>query len=124
MTQWTRDDLERYSTPDELHISSRRDDGSFSRPVTIWMVAVGDDLYARSVHGSDVPWYQAVKNRAVGRITVNGSTRDVRFEAPIQSGLDEIDQAYQKRYAHYPSIVPTCLTAMARECTFRISPVD
>jgi hypothetical protein len=42
---------------DELDIASRRADGSTSRPTTIWVVRVGDELYVRSYRGRTGGWF-------------------------------------------------------------------
>jgi hypothetical protein len=51
MTTWTSDELTRIGAADELEIASLRDDGTLRKPVTIWVVRLGDDLYVRSVKG-------------------------------------------------------------------------
>ena len=122
MTDWNQETLERLSGPDELMISSRRVDGSFSKPVIIWAVRVGDQFFARSVYGVEKPWYRAVANRGAGQITVGDETIDVNFDAPYTQRLDEIDDAYCAKYARYPTIVPTCLTEEARAATIKITP--
>lgn len=124
MATWNSETLNRLSGPDELRISSRRDDGTHSNPVIIWSVKVGDELFARSVYGPDKPWYRAVRNRGVGRIDVQGEVVDVNFETPWEGQLDEVDEAYRQKYGHYPSIVPECLTPIARSATIRITPVE
>jgi hypothetical protein len=47
MTTWTHDDLETIGTADEVKIAPLRRDGTVRRPVTIWVVRVGDDLLIR-----------------------------------------------------------------------------
>ena len=41
MGDWTDDELDRIGAAEELRISSRRRDGSFSPPIIIWVVRVG-----------------------------------------------------------------------------------
>ncbi len=45
MTSWTRNDLERIGAADELQLASFKQDGTPRKPVIIWVVRVGDDLY-------------------------------------------------------------------------------
>ena len=55
---WTTDQLDRIGDAQELRIAGRRRDGSLRKPVIVWMVRVGDDLYTRSVNGSDAAWFR------------------------------------------------------------------
>jgi hypothetical protein len=48
---WGSDELERIAAAEELQLESTRSDGTLRRPVTIWVVRLGDDLYVR---GDDV----------------------------------------------------------------------
>ena len=48
MTSWTRNDLERIGAADELLLASFKKDGTHRKPVTIWVVRGGDDLYTTS----------------------------------------------------------------------------
>src|SRR5690348_17186918 len=57
MTVWTRDELSRIGTEPELQIASPRGDGTLHKPVTIWVVPHGDDLYIRSYKGRDGKWF-------------------------------------------------------------------
>jgi hypothetical protein len=45
---WTPDELNRISRAEELEIAPQRRDGSLRRPLPIWVVRVGDDLFVRS----------------------------------------------------------------------------
>jgi hypothetical protein len=51
MSEWTSEELEKIAAADELHLASVRRDGTLRKPVTIWVVRHGDDLYVRSVYG-------------------------------------------------------------------------
>jgi hypothetical protein len=48
MTAWTSDELSKIGAAEELQIASLRRDGTLRKPVTIWVVPHGDDLYVRS----------------------------------------------------------------------------
>jgi hypothetical protein len=58
MTAWTPEELDRIGRATELQIASGRPDGSLRRYVTIWTVRAGDDVYVRSAHAYDNPWFQ------------------------------------------------------------------
>ncbi|MBP8864811.1 MAG: DUF2255 family protein, partial [Anaerolineae bacterium] len=47
MSQWTEEELERIGAAEELQLASVQRDGTLRRPVTIWVVRVGDALYVR-----------------------------------------------------------------------------
>jgi len=51
MTTWTSEELNKIGTAEELQIASLRRDGTLRKPVIIWVVRLGDDLYVRSVNG-------------------------------------------------------------------------
>ena len=51
MTVWTNDELNRIERAEALQISTLRKDGSLRKPVTVWVVRVGDELYVRSTNG-------------------------------------------------------------------------
>jgi hypothetical protein len=45
MTAWTSEELTRIGTAEELQIASLRSDGTLRKPVIIWVVRLGDNLY-------------------------------------------------------------------------------
>lgn len=51
MTTWTADELNAMGNAEELTLASVRRDGTLRRPVTMWVVCDGDDVYVRSVNG-------------------------------------------------------------------------
>lgn len=121
MAKWDNAILDRVASAKELEISSRRADGTLSRPVTIWSVRVGEDLFVRSVYG-EKPWYNALKNRGKGHISAGDVDLDVTFQTPVTDGLDQIDQAYWDKYSKYPGIVPGCVNETARSTTIKVTP--
>jgi hypothetical protein len=58
MNRWSDDELRRIADSDELQIASVRSDGTLRRPVTIWVVCVGDDVCVRSVTGRSASWFR------------------------------------------------------------------
>ena len=63
MQRWSTDELRRIGDSDEREIASVRSDGTLRRPVTIWIVRVGDDVYVRSVTGRSAPWFRGAHDR-------------------------------------------------------------
>ena len=47
MIRWTSEELDKIGEAEELELASVRRDGSLRRPVTMWVVRAGDDLYVR-----------------------------------------------------------------------------
>lgn len=68
MSAWTSDELEIIGRTDKLRIALLRSDGTLRKPVTIWVVRVGDDLYVRCVRGRGGAWFRATQLRHQGRI--------------------------------------------------------
>jgi hypothetical protein len=66
MAGWTNDELDKIAAADELELASTRSDGSLRKPVTIWVVRYGDDLYVRSVRGRSSTWFRGVQERHEG----------------------------------------------------------
>ena len=85
MTTWTKDELDRIGNAEELQIASLRSDGTLRKPVTIWVVRVGDDLYVRSVNGRNSAWFRGVLTRHEGRIWAGGVEKDVTFVEEFSS---------------------------------------
>ena len=79
MTAWTSDELTKIGTVEELEIAPLRRDGTLQRPVPVWVVRLGDDLYVRSVNGRSAGWFHAAQTRHQGRIRVAGVEKDVTF---------------------------------------------
>jgi hypothetical protein len=113
MTAWTSDELTKIGTVEELEIAPLRRDGTLQRPVPVWVVRLGDDLYVRSVNGRSAGWFHAAQACHQRRIRVAGIEKDVTF-VEMDDRNDEIDGAYRAKYGRYPSIVPHIVTPAAR----------
>jgi hypothetical protein len=107
MASWTAAELDEIERADELHLASRRADGSLRRPVTIWMVRVGDDVYVRGARGEATVWNRRAREAGSGHVTTTGGIdRDVLYEPvdALDADLaDAITDAYNAKYApKYP----------------------
>ena len=69
---WSAEELRRVGAAEELQIASRRDDGTLRPFVTIWVVRVGDEIFVRSAHGTDNPWFRRANSSGIGRIRAGG----------------------------------------------------
>jgi hypothetical protein len=116
---WTSDELARIGDADELRVAPTRVSG---RPVPIWVVRVGDELYVRSWRGEDGAWYRAATSRRHGHVSAGGVERDVEFADADEAINDEVDGAYRDKYARYPSYVEPMVTAQARATTLKLVP--
>ena len=124
MTAWTSDELNKIGNAEELQIASLRRDGILRKPVTIWVVRVGDDLYVRSVYGRDSAWFRGTQTRQEGYIRAGGVGKDVSFVEESDAHINEqIDAAYRTKYHRYAaSIVNSTLTPEARAATIQLVP--
>jgi hypothetical protein len=123
MTAWTSDELAKIGNAEELELASRRRDGSLRKPVTIWVVRHGDDLYVRSWRGRGGAWFRAAQASHEGRIRAGGVEKDVTFVEETDPGInDQIDAAYQAKYRRYSSYVPPMISPQARATTIKLVP--
>jgi hypothetical protein len=79
MTDWRSDELDKIGRAEELEITTVRRDGTLRKPVTIWVVREGDDLYVRSGYGNSAAWYRGTQLRREGRILAGGIKKDVAW---------------------------------------------
>jgi hypothetical protein len=123
MTTWTNDELKKIEKAEELKIASLRHDGTLRKPVIIWVVRVGDDLYVRSVNGHGSAWFRGVQTQHEGHIRAGGVDKDVTFVEETDSDLnDQIDAAYTTKYRRYASIAKSMTTPAVRAATLKLVP--
>lgn len=122
MTNWRGDELDRVGRADELELTALGSDGAARKPVTIWSVRVGDDVYVRSWRGPAGSWYRAVRSRPDGHISAGGVEQDVRFLAAEPEIEDAVDDAYRTKYVQYPRYVEPMVSADARATTLKLIP--
>jgi hypothetical protein len=123
MSGWTPGQLDRIGEADELQVASRRDDGTLRPFVTIWVARLGDDIYIRSAHGTDNPWYRRAAVSGSGRIRAGGVEADVRFDVPESGVHGALDSVYHAKYDRYgPKFVGPVVGDVAASATLRLSP--
>ena len=124
MTTWTSDELNKIGRAEELRIASLRDDGTLRKPVTIWVIRLGDDLYVRSVYGRTSAWFRGTLVRHEGHIQAGGVDKDVTFVEEADPDIqNQIDAAYRSKYRRYAaSVVGSTLTSEARSATIKLAP--
>jgi hypothetical protein len=122
MMTWTDDELMQIGDADELEIAVRRKNGTLRKPVIIWVVRVGDQLYIRSYMGAAGAWYRAVLASHHGHIRVGGLEKDVKLlEEPGSIINDQVDAAYRSKYQHSPYMA-AMVTPEARVTTLKLVP--
>jgi len=123
MTTWSSDELTKIGTAEELEIASLRGDGTLRKPVIIWVVRLGDDLYVRCVNGRAGAWFRGVQSRHEGHIRAGGVEKDVTFVEETDPGInDKIDAAYLTKYSRYPQYVAPMVTPEVRAATIKLVP--
>jgi hypothetical protein len=124
MTLWTNAELNKIGAEEELQIASLRQDGTLRKPVTIWVVRLGDDLYVRSVNGRTSAWFKGVLVRHEGHIQAGGVDKDVTFQEETANDIkDQIDAAYRTKYHRYAaSIVNSIVSTEAQSATIKLIP--
>ena len=123
MTAWTREELDKIATADELELASLRPDATLQGPVTMWVVRHGDDLFVRSMNGREGAWYRGTQTRHQGNIRAGGVEKDVSFvDASLDLG-DQIDAAYRNKYRRYgASYIDPIVSRDARRATIKLVP--
>jgi hypothetical protein len=107
---------------EELELASVREDGTLRRPVIMWVVRDGDDVYVRSVNGRGSSWFRGAQHRHEARIRAGGVEKDVSL-VETDAANDQVDAAYRAKYdRRYPSIVPRIVAADARAATLKLVP--
>jgi hypothetical protein len=123
MTMWTSDELDRIGKAEELEIVALRPDGTLRKPVTIWVVRHGDDLYVRSGYGQPAAWYRGTQRRREGHIKAGGVDKDVTFVEADPALNDQIDAEYLSKYRrHEARWVDPMVAAEARATTIKLVP--
>jgi hypothetical protein len=124
MTAWLSNELDRIEKTEELQIASLRADGTLRKPVTIWVVRLGDNLYVRSVNGRTSAWFRGTQTRHEGHIQAGGVDKDVTFVEEADPGIGEqIDAAYRTKYRRYAaSIINSINSPAARAATIKLVP--
>lgn len=120
---WDAEDVAAIAAAEELRVASRRADGSLSRPVTIWSVALHGVVVVRSAYSADNGWYRRALARGEGRISAGGVERDVRFQPGDHFDQQLVDDEYRRKYAHHPdATVRTVVGEHAHRVSLIVTP--
>ena len=124
MAMWTNDELSTVAAAEELELASVRPDDTLGSPVTIWVVRVGNDIYARSWKSDAGAWFRATQQRHAGHIEAGGIGKDVTFVAETDGDVNnQIDAAYRTKYRrHGGRYVDPMVAPPARATTIKLVP--
>jgi hypothetical protein len=103
MAAWTSEELDRIEAADELEVASARHDETLRKPVTIWIVRHGDDLYVRSWRGRTSTWFRAIQDGHEGHIRAGGVDGRPPRREPRRSGWCRGDLEGHRVRAREPS---------------------
>ena len=121
-TTWTSDELSTIGAAEELQIAPLQQDGSARKPVTVWVVRQGDDLFVRSVNGRTAAWFGGAQVRHEAHIHSGSVDKDVLL-VETNDLNDAIDTAYRTKYRRYDAdTVNSDLTPQARAATLKLVP--
>ena len=121
-TAWTSDELSTIGAAEELQIAPLQQDGSLRKPVTVWVIRQGDDLFVRSVNGRTATWFRGAQVRHEAHIHAGGVDKDVLL-VETNDLNDALDSAYRTKYRRYDAdTVNSDLTPQARAATLKLVP--
>ena|SRR5699024_2674076 len=123
-SQWTPEQLDKFTSADDLHVSPFYADGkTYGTPTWIWSVVVDNNIYVRAYNGQNSRWYQSDMAQGAGKIKIADEEFEVNFiDAAGSSELDlKINAAYQEKYQDSPYL-PPMLQAEPVSATVKILP--
>jgi hypothetical protein len=124
MPTWSAEELTKIGSAEELEIASVKVDGTLRKPVTIWVVSLGNYLYVRSVHGRTSAWFRGTLLRREGHLWAGGIEKDVSYVEENDLEINNrIDAVYRKKYQRYAaSIINSIVSPDARSATIKLVP--
>jgi hypothetical protein len=91
-------------------------------PVTIWIVASGDDVYVRSVRAAKGRWYNDLAKGGDATLDVSGRRVPVRaMPATDENSIERASQEYLRKYRTSP-YAQAMVKAETLTTTLRLEP--
>lgn len=122
---WSSSELELIDAAEELQIAPTRRAGTPPRPVRIWVVSAGGDVFVRTWYRRDHGWFAHAVESGRARISVPGLETDVAVEDVSKAGRelrDIVDAAYRTKYRRYgDSSVDPMVNDNAADTTLRLN---
>ncbi|XVX20116.1 DUF2255 family protein [Actinomycetota bacterium] len=124
MTDWNASDIAKIAATEEIHVLTRRKDGTLRRPRIIWVVTDGAErVFIRSANGRDADWFRWAIATGQGALEVGGTTYDVTWSEVDDDGdLTAADNGHRTKYGRYASIVADLVTPRPRSATLEVFP--
>ncbi len=85
--------------------------------ISIWMVTVGDRIFARS-SGSRKSWYETLLEEGFGQIEYKKHILDIYGKKPEENLVETVNDAYKQRYSQFYNLHPLKLVLLP-ECAAR-----
>ncbi|MDO5696895.1 MAG: DUF2255 family protein [Dermatophilus congolensis] len=120
MSTWSSTEHRAATSPEEVHVVTRRRDGSLRNPRIIWVVPVGDRVFIRSTNGRGADWFRWALATGTGQLLAGDTAYDVTFEETSAADLDAVDAAYRSKYGRYKSIVDHLVGPDPRAATLEL----
>jgi hypothetical protein len=124
--RFSQDILRLIDQTDEVQIEPRSSDGSPGKPVTIWIVVDGSDVFVRSYRGANGRWYQSLMKHPQGVLHV--AEQQIPFRAiqvSDRESIDRVSQAFQRKYgSKWPQETAEMLRDEVLGTTLRLEPVS
>ena len=108
----------------EVHIETRRDEGSPVHRTIVWVVVVDGDAFVRSVRGPKGRWYREISGNAAGALHAGDRRIPVRA-APAADGptTEAVCDAYRCKYGlPWPGPTAAMVCPDAPPTTLKLSP--
>lgn len=123
MPDWTSHALHDIARAEEVHLATRRKDGTLRQPRIIWAVTSGDRVFIRSTNGVTADWYRGATRSGAGQLAAARTSHDVTFtHVDDEADLADADAAYRTKYGRYASIVDHLQEPGPRSATLEVHP--
>ena len=106
---WTQEQLDAFSTADDIHVSPFYSDGETpGTPTWIWSVVADGDLYVRAYNGQNSRWYQSAVEQQAGKLSITGKEFNVVYQSVDTDAelTKKINDAYTEKYGGSPYLPP------------------
>lgn len=123
MSVWKPEDIDVIGNSMEVRVAALRRDGTLQKPVTIWVVRVGNELFVRSWRGQQGAWFRDAQAQGRGRLWAGSVEREVCFVMETDPALnDQIDTVYRTKYRHFMQYVIPMISPEVRTTTLKLVP--
>ena len=123
MPDWSSQALRTLASAEEVHLATRRANGTLRSPRIIWVVTDGQRVFIRSANGPGAAWYRAATATRAGQLTARSVAYDVTFTlVDDDADLAAADAGYRAKYGRYASIIDHLEEPGPRSATLEVHP--